>query len=379
MGKLNSGKSQLMKYTKSNQIPMFLVLYSLLTVGLLNSTNALASDISGVNESSLLVAGSLRSRVERVFFNGEIEQVIPQQKDSKSDKWYVGNLLPSPSQRMVAFNRATDEDLWIYEIEKRTEKRQTTIGKRATGKYSSVGVTARRWSADGKRILFEVIAGETEDPEGGRPDLVVRPAPYGFHIYNLETGKTTPLPPSIDGKLIVAWLKNGDFILSFPTTGWDDNSKRGGRLVLYSDADNRSPIVLAELPAGSEFHQVTLSPDELWLAFNETSWKNQTSQLQKLNVNTKAIEPVTPVGGFAEYQWPKYSRGGTRISYQHQKSPDELVVDGVTVFSGKFRQAEWIGDTRLAVEWFDSSAKKRFLTVVDSTKAKAISEHEVER
>jgi len=319
-------------------------------------------------ESELLALNFLRNKVFRIYPGGKVELIFPSPQESKSGKWAaISQVRVSPGQQKIAY--CQNNDLWVYDRVTRKKSQLTHVGRPYTKKLASVEISIKHWSWDESKILYSVGSGETEDPEGYSPKRGVRPADYGFHIYDLKTGRSSSLPSYIPGDLIAGWLENGDFVLNFPSSGHTDRIYQG-QFVRYNVEDENATTSLSEQSIGSDFLQVDISRDGNWLAFGKYFWKSQTQtvELQKLNLKSGEITSISPIGGFTEYQWPMISPNGKRVAYIHLKSGYyncDLIVDGKAIYSfdgtGHFY---WIDNTSLVL-FFGKPNVATQMTVID--------------
>lgn len=309
-----------------------------------------ASQIDSHTEGGLIPDYFSKNMVFRVLSSGEVEPVFPPSKESESRKWAaISQVMISPLQQKIAY--CQNNDLWVYDLTTKQRSQLTHIGKPYTKKLASVEIEIARWSWDESKILYSVIGGITEDPEGYSPTLGERPAEYGLHIYDLKSATSKVLPSHISGGAIVAWLEDEDFVLSFPFGGSQER-KHISQLVRFKPV-SEVETNLTEKMIGSDFLQVDTTRDGQWLASDKVDWRRHTSELIKLNLKTGEMISITPVGRFAEYQWPTFSPSGNRIAYLHKTEHSkltDLVVDGKAVysFSGNYR-FYWINESTMAL------------------------------
>ena len=277
----------------------------------------------------------------------------------------------SHGQQKIAYSE--NNDLWVYDVVAKREFQLTHVGKPYTRKLASVEISIRQWSLDDNKILYSVLGGLTEDPEGYSPTLEVRPAKYGFYIYDLKTDRSIPLPSYIPGELIVGLVGDSDLILNFPSSGHTDRAYQG-QFVRYNIGDEHSATSLSEQSIGSDFNQVHISRDGNWLTFTEYIWKShpQKMQLKRLNLKTREIGLISTVGNFAEYQWPKMSADGEQVAYIHLKSGFyncDLVVNGKAIYSfdgtGHF---DWIDNTSIVLFWANPTKTRSIMMAVIDVK-----------
>jgi hypothetical protein len=335
-----------------------------------SNINSVVSDVSSAthNNNGLLTVVFQHNVVFRINSNGKVEQVFPPLQESNSKKWEaISQVTVSPTHRKIAYCK--NNNLWVYDMVTKKESQLTHVGKPYTKKLASVEISIKHWSWDDSKILYSVVGGETEDPEGYSPTLDVRPEEYGFHIFDLKLGRASSLPVYIEGELIAGWLENGDFVLNFPSSG-HTNRIYQGQFVRFNIEDEHTTASLTDQIIGSDFYQVNISRDGNWLVFEKYIWKSvpQQVQLLKLNLKTKEISAISPVGKFGEYQWPKISPDGKQVAYIHLKSgfyKCDLVVDGKAIYSfDGTGHLQWIDNASLVL-FFGKPNTATLMTVID--------------
>ena len=298
------------------------------------------------------------ARVWRASADGRIEQLPYSFPERGTQYANHGSTYPLPSsdQRHIAFVR--DNDLWLLDIATGSVTQATHLGRPFTASQASVYVLVTTWSSDSRRLLYHVTHGQTE----GSPDLELPAAEYGFHIYDTESGESQPI--DIPGEYL-AWLPSGDFLLSLtdPIPVERQLSRlgaEGGNLALVT-------------PQRGWFGQADGSPDGnlLLVSIGRRVAGRTTSQIVEVDVNTGAVQEVTWVGGWAEFQWPRFSPSGSRIAYQHRLNQPTryiVVVDGKQVYHCKTVSSrctpQWIDDRSLVV--LDLGPDEKALVVVDA-------------
>ena len=300
--------------------------------------------------------------VWRAYADGRIEQFPHSFPESGTEFAHYGSTYPLPSsdQRHIAFVR--DNDLWLLDIGTGSVTQTTHIGRPYTASQASVFVLVTAWSSDSRRLLYYVMAGETEDPEGRSPELEVRVAEYGFHIYDTESGESQPI--DIPGEYL-AWLPSGDFLLTLTDT--IPVARQLSRL----GAEGGDPALVT--PQRGWFTQADGSPDGnlLLVGIGRRVAGRLTSQIVEVDVTTGALREVTSVGGWAEFQWARFSPSGTRIAYQHRLSQpirSTVVVDRKAVYHCKTASTrclpQWIDDRSLVI--LDLGPDEKALVVVNA-------------
>jgi hypothetical protein len=295
------------------------------------------------DSSRLIPDYHARGKVWRVFSDGKVQGVFPPPGQNSGEQHAITQIAISPQQRKIAY--VQNNDLWVYDLVSQKASRLTTVGKPYTKTLASVEVITEHWSPDENRILYSVIGGDTEDPEGDRPDLKVRPAAYGTYIVELKSGQSKPIRfPAGIGR-VTAWLNNGDFL--FQTI---DN--------IISRFDPRSGVTTPILKKPLGLGQLDISHDGLqMLATADPSERMRSSLLVQHDLQTGTVAALTPLGKWAEFQRPKFSPGGTRIAYFHitglgaTRHPiTEVVIDNKAIytFEGNGRLF-WIDESTVAL------------------------------
>lgn len=300
--------------------------------------------------SALVLHGGVGQQVSvwRVWSSGIVER-LPFQFTNEGGTSGLGDVGPvvSPDQRWIAFAR--DNDLWLLEVETGKEKQITHVGQPFDESYVSVFIYITAWSSDSGKLLYHVSHG-VYGCEGDCPDLQIRPQEYGFYIYDLKNGTTRRL--KVPGELEIpgplqAWLPNGDLILT-P----QDAEYLNERLVRF-DALTKTEEPLGTPRGGCG--QLDVTQDGRWLVatFHATGNDNQ---IIKIDLQSNAVHEVSKKGGWAEYQWPRFSPSGSRIAFVHSlqqphATPQEtLVVEERQVYACAERiDFQWIDDTAIAV------------------------------
>jgi Tol biopolymer transport system component len=217
--------------------------------------------------------------------------------------------LPSPDQQWVAFTR--ENDLWLWDVARGAATRATQVGAPYDQRYASVFVLLTAWSADSRRLLFHVSAGNLECVDCDRPDFELRPAEYGFFFYDLESGAVRGLGSDLPGQF-EAWLPDGEFLLSSP-----ESRLTQAVLMRFNPAGRRTTPL--KLPAGGYGQiDVSHSGQAFVTSFGLERDGRLASQILRVDLNSGQATALTPVGDWAAYQWPRFSPSGERVAYIRQ-------------------------------------------------------------
>lgn len=261
--------------------------------------------------------------------------------------------LPSPDGRWLAFTR--ENDVWLLDPDTGESRRITHVGAPADDHYLAVFVYLTAWSPDSSRILYHVAAGLAEDAEGEGPVLKERPREYGYFIF--DRAEETQLPLELHGQF-QAWLPDGDFLLLPEETR-----------PLVQPLLRFNPLTKTLAAVGSLlgwYGQISVSADGRWAlaGVGQQAEGRLTTQLIRIDLATGETSPVTPVGEWADYQWPRFSPSARFIAYvrQHEMDTDSwprqsLVVDDRSVYfcAGFPKRLDfaWINDRSLVASCGD--------------------------
>jgi len=287
-----------------------------------------------------------RGKVVRVYLDGKVEPVFPPLSDSSAQALAgITQVEISPSQQFIAYGLRGD--IWLYDVARKTTVRVSKVGKPYTKKFASVDAWINRWSRDSGKILYTVSAGDTEDSEGYEPVRMERKAEYGVFAFDVQSGHGASIPfPGGRGEA-PAWLANGDFIFI-----------ENNRFVRYAPKSQTTKI-LSPTFGGLNGHQVDVSSDETQMVFTvDSSARMKNSALVSLNIVSGKSTPITKVGSWAEFQWPKFSPSGRKVVYAHTVGMSaarlpliELVVDGKAIYSFEgYSQYRWVDESTLVLK-----------------------------
>jgi hypothetical protein len=208
------------------------------------------------------------------------------------------------------------------------------VGRPYTNQLASVFVLLTAWSPDSRTILYHVEQGEAEDPDSAGPERKLRKAPYGDHIYDLESQNS--VPTFVPGEFL-AWLADGDFLVK---------NEQAQLMRLHPGKRTGSPVTVeagdyGQVAAKSDSKQILASRGAEIVLIDLADGK--TSTLAK--------------GTWAEFQWPAFSPSGNHLSYLRQyplstrgRYGQEILVDGVPIYRlDKDFSYYWIDDETLAL------------------------------
>ena len=315
---------------------------------------------SGELHSTLMALGD---KVVRVYEDGNYETVLASTAPNK--RGYPDIYAPSisPNQELIAYLHAYN--IWVYDVNKKTSRQITMIGKPYSKRFASIEVRLRKWSHDGAKILYDVWHGETDDPEGEQPSVDIRNADYGFHVVDLKTGRD-----HLDGFLnsqadIYGWLDNGDLLLEIPS----DLGPMEKEVIRYNPESKKHTQLI-----GGINNEHRLRPDsvrnDLGKALATETFVHHIQGEQyfiqehfvEFDLATGQQKDVTPLGEMNEYYYPSFSPSGHRIAYIRWKVLDtqnhsvqiELIVDNKSIYSitnkGEHVSFSWIDDAAILLQ-----------------------------
>src|SRR6266540_3217974 len=331
---------------------------------------------------SILLVIPPNAEVWRVSTAGDLELVLMAGNEAGSADVLRGTTspVPSPDQRLVAYTRAGD--MWLFDVASKRERRLTHVGMRATETLASIDVFITRWSFDGRKILYAVSPGETEDPEGQQPPKRERSAKYGRYVLDLANGQNVAV--KLPNATPLTWLPDESLLF-----------ESEGRLLAWrAPADSRA---FAESVSGATM-QVDVSRDgrKLAIVVSPSSPKWSSSQLLVIDLagEPKKGLPITPLGRWAEYQWPKFSPSGERTAYIHQvgreqignskafRAISELAIDGKSQFRfNGFGRPTWIDESTVALTYSPPSGDRKGVELVvwNVDAAREVARHQIYR
>jgi Tol biopolymer transport system component len=333
--------------------------------------------------NSVLFATHSMNCVLRVYSDGNIEKVLYLEGPSRyGGSIYYGSDAPliSPDQRHVAVIRKND--LWIFEPDAKILSRITQVARPYTEKYLSVEVKTVSWSWDSRKLIYSVSSGDPGSGDDGF-DRKERPAKYGFYIYDIKD-KSTIFTPHLKGGGLKAWLPDGDIL----HVGTCKTVKGYEECIMKSDLIEDK---LIPFPVDRKMGQIDISRDGKWLvartdepkeAFN----KDPRSQIVKIDLNNYDVIPLTPVGKWTEYQWPRLSPSGKHVLYEwliKDGNPRivSIAVNGKKIYTAPWiNNCSWINDNTIA---FTSSINpteynKREIVIIDSATGEIKGRHKID-
>ena len=140
---------------------------------------------------------------------------------------------------------------------------------------------------------------------------------------------------------------------------------------LAGDAQLVTEITARDMQRGW-FTQADGSPDGnlLLVSIGRSVAGRLTTQIVEIDVTTGAVREVTTLGGWAEFQWPRFSPSETRVAYQQrfsQPTGSIVVVDGKAVYHCKTASSrcvpQWIDNRSLVI--LDAGSDEKALVVVN--------------
>ena len=292
-----------------------------------------------------------REKIWRVYADGTIDPPFAfPGRDTQHANHGTTFPLPSDDNRYIAFTR--DNDLWMLELATGAETRATHLGWPSTPGNPAGYVLTTQWSADSRRFLYYVKPGHPGDPRWAAPNLTVPSADYGFQIYDLESGQSTPV--RIPGDFL-AWLPSGDIVLRV------GGMLRNAQLFHLGAHDSALTMVT---PVRGWFDRVDprIYDNRLLAAIFRPK-----DRVVWIDLATGAVEDVATFDEMGRNVWPYYSPSDTRVAHQVFFPVDGWVVDdGEVVYRCRDCTPKWIDDHAIAI------LHGRELVVVDVATAQVI-------
>lgn len=251
----------------------------------------------------------------------------------------------SPDQKRIAFTKGND--LCVLDLATMRSAQATKVGRPYTTQFASVFVLISSWSADSRKILYHVEKGETQEPDSTGPARKLRKAPYGDHLYDLETKNSRPT--FLPGEFLT-WLPDGDFLV-----------KRGelenAQLMRVHPGDKNGQLIVVK---PGDYGQMQVKPGGQQIIARRGK---EIVLLDLADGKTSTLAEGTRI----EYQSPAFSPSGDHFSYLREyplSTPGwygrELLVDGATVYrSDRDFYCKWIDDETLALLVFERNPTKK--------------------
>jgi WD40 repeat protein len=278
------------------------------------------------NESAVIARVPDKKSVSRVFADGRIEPLPVVGTGRGSGAIYAGEDFPAPSPdgRYVAYVR--DRTLRLFDT---ASKRESQIFPHATGDshQTSQEILITSWSVDGTKLLYY------------RSDS----GPRTYWIYDISRDANTSISLPAD---FLVWVRDEEFILEV-------TAKTGRRSVVRwrrGDATARPFLLSAE-----DFSQFRRSRDGHSLVAVQ-GVSGRSNQVVRIDVASGVISPITPMGKWAEYQWPVFSPSGRKIAYFHMTGMSSGIISGGVVVDGRpvakfthYGKLEWVNERVLSI------------------------------
>jgi len=320
-----------------------------------------------------LIPDEIHKTVWRVGSNGAISKIkLPVYYEEKNCKFCNFEIRPSPDQSKIAYIKKND--LWIYDIEKKKDKRCTKVGRPLKGSFADVYISIITWSPDSKNIIYSVDHGQLMPGDSNIPDKVPKEN-YGTYILDIAKGTSSSF------KFISnVWLPNGKFLLirgDLPLKGQIhlyDPEKNTTQPILQEQAWYNIPQVSANGRWAIIHADQTVGPD------NGGTGKNLGTQLRKIDLENGKFINITPVGSRGDYYPCALSPSGNRVAYFVYKQLNRLsinrnnysgylIVDNVEIYSSELSPLSiyWINEQTIVI-----STMLEELIVLDAQSGKVI-------
>jgi hypothetical protein len=251
--------------------------------------------------------------------------------------------LPSPNYMLLAYIDST-RNLALYNVSTGQSKQITSVAQPQDDVFAAIAVLITCWSKDSQKLLYYVSPGDTECDDCDREGWEMRPAAYGFYIYDLKSAQPvmTKLPAEFQD-----WINGEEMLLAGPYNGTVT-------LYRFSPFNNHSSAITA---VPGSIGQIEVSQDGHWLTAvlsTGISKDPRPSRIVKIDLSSGELAYLTSPGAFTEYQWPRFSPNGKRIAYVQNEYARDIVimVNGEKIFAPElncFPRICWIDDTNIAV------------------------------
>lgn len=267
---------------------------------------------------------------------------------------------PSPVSRDFAFVRGGN--LWIADRETLACRQVTPfIDSPGLDKWQHV-VHIVGWSKDGSALFFNFPFGDYAygpDEEG-----------HGMTVYS----PTFEDCKSVERMQLLPQLREDATGTYSIVVGSSQTQKVSGPLNFIG----RKPIGFAapiDLPEGINLSQAFVSRDLTRMVVAQTFDNPLGSEIRSRNLPNGEYKPLTPRGGFDEYQWPQISPDGKSLSYLSQTS--KLIVDGREVYSAwRIHRHWWINESVIVVIGVIEPQKKQEIVILDGSNGKVLGRHD---
>jgi hypothetical protein len=276
----------------------------------------------------------------RVFASGKIEPLGFRltQRGTLASTLGLGSTdpFPSPDGRFIAY--VENGSLWLWTADSR-KARRIAEGAEPDKKFRGVLIHITAWKPDSSAILYHVSENRSYTGEGADteefPQSVRKSSEYGHRIFSLKlnSSRSIDLPEYAEK----TWLPTGEFLIQ----------EKSGLSIREESGVSRS---LASVKEGMELVQVHAASNSPEVAV--TQLENGRSRIEKIDLPSQQLTPVSPEGKFADYQRPSISPNGRYIGFVHALDPNlrEFVLEGRSVHSTKsFPRAHWIDNETVAL------------------------------
>jgi hypothetical protein len=316
--------------------PKFSFLLFARTLLLVALTSFVVSPLSAETESTLVVGFPDIGTVSRVYIDGRIERIeIPGSQPRGGSVAYGSDLpSPSPDNKYIAFVR--DNELWILDVQQRTTRKIAPAQNEKT-KIDGMSITA--WSWDSRLLLYYLQP--LLRPDASHQQIVgsmISADAANFRIYDLNSAETEQV--TLPGRF-AAWLSDRSLIL-IPTQG-----KAWQPLWRWRSRQESPEVFVSEKASYSQLRTSRDGSTVMAVAH----FKHDTSEIVKIDVSSRKLTRIVPVGSYAQYQLPTLSPSGRRLGYLLRRGDDkgvsvgDLIVDGKAVARyTQWPQFDWINE-----------------------------------
>jgi hypothetical protein len=338
------------------------------------------SNLTAEDTTFKLIPDERNHIVWRVGSNGTISKIdFPiYYENPQNCNFCSSEIWPSPDQSKIAYIKRND--LWIYDIETKKDKRCTRVGRPYEDRFTSVYVSIVAWSPDSHKIIYSVCHGELQPGDSEIPDKVPNEK-YGEWVYDIAKHARTSLELRVDPADPPVWLPNNRILFI------SAELPLSGEICLYDPVSHEKQLIIKE---HAWYTGLKISIDGKWAMVHagQTVGQDPTgtdrtlrSQLRKINLENGRFVNVTPLGGWGDYWSYAISPSGKNIAYFLKKSSHptsdnpnnyrgSLIVNGVSIYSSDLlAEVFWITDKTIIFK------TDKELLVLDSLSGKVIGSH----
>jgi Tol biopolymer transport system component len=193
------------------------------------------------------------------------------------------------------------------------------------------------WSPDNASLLYYLGPPQADDA----PPSKVKTEKHFIYDLKSKTSKEIKLDGALCG-----WLPDGAMLVH--------STEKGTVSSLALTADAAPKVLIKE---AKDYGQIALHPDGRKFAASWNKFGNPgTSQLITVDLADGKVTPLTKEGGWADFEWPKWSPSGKRTSWLVRTGMKEDLPQSVLVVDGKeitkpanLQDYHWLTENTLVV------------------------------